>query len=263
MFDPICPFASLEPGADWWMNDSRRIDTRAMVVHRPQGTCPGVVSVGVTRHHGSPGTFHFTLCNDGELHQHYPVNVNCSHAAGANGAAFGVEAEDFDGVAPSDASLRTLARLAEWARAEGWIANTDYYNGENGRGWLDVVEWPQGVLSHAAIDYPPNRSYLHYDDITQDEYARGMALLGHDDSGATPRPRGGEVPMVGWVVWANVVHCYLLDPQGRLVREYPQENLNAYGFPADALEGGLPRFRMNGGEWVGIINDKKLPGVLV
>lgn len=168
-------WATLDPGADWQSNASRVQQVRAVTLHKPQGTCPGVVSVGVGRHHSTPGTFNATLCYDGRLHIHYPWNVRCSHAAGGNAAGPGVEIEDYQGRPLSDAQLVTLGRLARWTRDQ-WGVPLDYYDGSTGRIWLDVHPW-RGWVPHAAIDYPPNRAYLHYDGLLPGEWQRALATI--------------------------------------------------------------------------------------
>lgn len=182
-------WAELRPGADWWMNEQRSQDVRAVTLHKPQGTCPGVVSIGVSRNHGSPGTFNATLCFDGTLRVHYPWNVRCTHAAGGNAAGPGVEIEDYQGNECNDEQLRTLGRLIEWSHVE-WGTPKAYYDGGLGRIWLDVHPFA-GWLPHSAIDYPPNRSFLHYDGLLPGEWERAIML-----GGSSAAQRAQEVPDV-------------------------------------------------------------------
>lgn len=193
MPNPIVPFATLDKGRDWSLNDSRLIDVRAPVIHRPQGTCPGVVSVGKSRNHSTPGTFTFTLCGDGVLHQHYPWNVRCSGAAGGNYAGPHVEIEDYQGNRPTEPALHTLGRLMLWARDE-WGQPTDFYAGEYGRVWVDRDSNFRAWVNHSAIDYPPNRSYLHYDGLLRTEIEHALALAGGGAS--TPIPEDDDVRLV-------------------------------------------------------------------
>lgn len=193
MSSGICPLAIQVPGADSGSNAQRRFTVAGMVVHRPQGTCPGVVQVGRTRHHDSPGTFQLTLCHDGTLHQHYPTNVRCSHAAGANKRTFGVEIEDYDETPLLRPQLVTLGRLARWAAAEHGFPLA-FYDGP--RIWVDESGF-RGVLPHSSVDYPPNPAFRHVDDIKRHEWNEALRLTGDLP---TPGPRRIPTMYLRWIV---------------------------------------------------------------
>lgn len=176
MPNPICPFATLVRGADWHLNLSRLIDPQVGIVHTTQGNDSRALLAN--RHHNSPGTAHF-LIRDGVLEQYYPINVKCSHAAGANGRGAAVaELEHFTGQPVDKRDLAMLGRLARWQNTE-WGVPLDFRVGDArviGQGqasspriWIDRSTY-RGFLNHAGVDYPPDRSLLHYDGITVDEW---------------------------------------------------------------------------------------------
>ena len=169
----------VEAGVDSGLNDSRRIAVDWYIVHRPQGTCPGVAQLGRSRRHSTPGTFNQTSCDDGTGHGHYPANVKCSHAAGANSGGPGNECDGYQGIRPSDGALRALGRGILHAHHEHGLVLA-LYPPHLPRRWLDRDGPVAGYdfYNHASVDYPPNRSFNHYDGITEEEFALAVELAG-------------------------------------------------------------------------------------
>lgn len=173
------PGSVINAGADTALNDTRRITVRAAIIHRPQGRCPGVVAIGTSRHHSTPGTFNETVCDDGTLHGHYPADVRCSHAAGANYTGPGAEVDGYQGEALTVGALRALGRSILHKHHDFGLP-LRLYPPSAPRIWLDrdgpVAGF--GFYNHSSIDYPPNRTFLHYDGITEAEFARAIELAG-------------------------------------------------------------------------------------
>lgn len=169
----------IEPGADTALNASRRFTPVAFAIHRPQSRCPGVVGVGRTRHHSTPGTFNQVSCADGRGHGIYPFDCRCTHAAGANHVAAGNEADGFQGERCGDPLLRSLGESFVHANREWGIPLKKYPDGAP-RVWLDRTGRVDGCgfYNHSSIDYPPDRSLNHHDGITDAEFARSLQLVG-------------------------------------------------------------------------------------
>jgi hypothetical protein len=170
MSDGICPFATLLRGADWNQNGSRRLTVRAVTIHTTQGT--NSVGLGASRHHSSPGTFNFLVGRKGELWQFYPAHVRCSHAAGSNTAGPGIENEGYTGNPLAAPQLATLGRLSHWLGTEYGVPLT--YRTGDPRIYVDQTPDFRGFIAHRAVDYPPNTSYRHYDEITPAEWATAI-----------------------------------------------------------------------------------------
>lgn len=197
MSDGICPFATVLQGADWGENGSRTLAVRAVTVHMTEGT--NSVGLGQTRHHNTPGTFNFLTSRDGGLWQFYPAHVRCSHAAGANQAGPGIENEGFTGNSLTDAQTSTLGRLCHWL-AETYPVPLTYRTGDP-RTYVDQSGY-SGFIAHRAVDYPPDHSLLHFDEITPAEWQTAVGV-------PKPHPTLEEedveerifVDGRGWFIW--------------------------------------------------------------
>ena len=173
--DGVPPFALYVPGADTALNESRRLHVRGAVIHTTQGVDSR--ELGARRRHSTPGTFNF-LIRDGVLYCYYPAWVRCSHAAGGNFIGPGIEIEMFDGQPVATEDLITLGRLILWLNKEYGVS-LNYKEGDP-RIWADKTTF-KGFIAHAGLDYPPNVSFRHYDNITESEFARALQLVGGDD----------------------------------------------------------------------------------
>lgn len=169
--DGLCPLATYKPGVDSAENDARRQGVRVGIVHTTEGVGDGLIALGATRHHNTPGTFNFLVMQDGRLYQFYPADVRCSHAAGANHAGPGIEHEGFTGQPRPAAQLATLGRLARWLHDE-WGVPLTYRTGDP-RIWLDNTA-DRGFFAHRKVDYPPDTSLRHFDQITTAEWATAL-----------------------------------------------------------------------------------------
>lgn len=161
----VCPAARLDPGADWYLNQTRLFVPRGLVVHTTQGR--NSLPLLKSRHHVSPGTVQYHI-RAGALTCIYPDNVRCSHAAGANYAMTGVELEEYTGEPLAAENAVALARLADWHSVRWGWDRTAYFTGDP-RVWIDQ-SWYRGAVAHRGVDYPPDRSLLHYDEIRLDEW---------------------------------------------------------------------------------------------
>lgn len=160
MTSGACPFANYTPGADSALNASRAQSVPFAVLHRTQGTDSR--GLGATRHHSTPGTFHF-LVRAGVLYQFYPVWVRCSHAAGGNDGV-GIEIEGYDGEPVADQDLEILGRLALWLHDTYGIP-LSFYDGP--RRQIDDSGF-RGFVTHASIATLPK--WQHADNITAAEW---------------------------------------------------------------------------------------------
>lgn len=177
----VYPGATLLQGADWGINGGRRQGVRAVVVHTTQGN--NSVGVGQSRHHDTPGTFNFLIEPDGRVYQFYPADVRCSHAAGANHAGPGIELEGFTGVPRPGPQLAALGALARWLASQYGVPLT--YRTGDPRDYVDQSGY-RGFIAHRGVDYPPDHSLLHFDEITPAEWSTAL--------GAGPAP---SLPIVG------------------------------------------------------------------
>lgn len=235
----ICPFATLVKGADWNLNGGRIVDPQCGIVHKTQGTGKsGLIRLGATRHHSTPGTFHFLICLDGELIQFYPVNVRCSHAAGANyrGCAQG-ELEGNTGEPCPAPQLVTLGRLARWMSDE-WDVPRDLLVGDArviGQGqastprvWIDRSDY-RGFANHAAVAYPPDTSYHHYDGVTLAEWQIAI--------GAEPieEQRRTDMPVVTGAKYADGhLEAWLIEGSAA-IKQFGGV-ASAVGYPQEAID---------------------------
>lgn len=76
-----------------------------------------------------------------------------------------------------------------------------------------------------------------------------------------PERKGSPDVVIGWIVFNDTNHCYLINNDGMAIHEWPQENLvpAAYGsFPKDALDSGIPRFKLKPSEWQNIVENKPI-----
>lgn len=170
----VPPFAQYVPGADAAQNEQRRITVRAGIIHTTEGTDSR--GLGANRHHNSPGTFNF-LIRQGVLYCYYPAWVRCSHAAGGNYSGPGIEIDMYDGTPVREDDLRILGRLLLWLYTTYGIPLN--YKAGDPREWIDQTGY-LGFIAHAGIDYPPDTSLRHYDNITPSEFARALAFVGGD-----------------------------------------------------------------------------------
>lgn len=152
-------------GASWADNDSRRQPVRAVTIHRTEGT--NSLGLLTNRSHNSPGTVTGLIAQDGRSWQFYPCGVRCSHAAGANQAGDGWELEGFTRAPAPAAQLATLGRIAHFYHDE--LDVPLLYRTGDPRNWVDNSGY-HGFIAHRAVDYPPDRSLLHYDQITPAEW---------------------------------------------------------------------------------------------
>lgn len=203
MTDGVCPFASLLQGADWSGNGARVLSVRAVTVHMTEGT--NSVGLGQSRHHDTPGTFNFLTGRAGELWQFYPADVRCSHAAGANQAGPGIENEGFTGQALPDAQVQILGRLCHWLSDQYGLPLT--YRTGDPRVYVDATWSFSGFIAHRAVDYPPDHSLLHFDEITTDEWARATG---------TPTKRKRHT-MNDLIVHGPGGHDYFYTPAAKIV----------------------------------------------
>lgn len=164
----VPPFAQYVPGADTGLNDSRRQGVRAVTVHTTQG--PDSRGVGQSRHHNTPGTFNF-LNRDEAIYCYYPADVRCSHAAGANHAGPGCENEGYTGRPLTANQITHLGQLARWLHDTYGVPLT--YRTGDPREWIDNTGF-RGFIAHRAVDYPPDTSLRHGDEITPGEWAAAV-----------------------------------------------------------------------------------------
>lgn len=97
---------------------------RAIFLHSAEGYKATMLNLAVN----GPLSWHLSNCIDGELHQHYPLNVQCWHASAANPFAIGMENEGVGDpqlgrpeptLSPeqTDNAVRVIAELSAW---RGW-----------------------------------------------------------------------------------------------------------------------------------------------
>ncbi len=201
----ICPFATLLQGADWALNGSRLQPVRAVTVHTTEGV--NSVGVGQSRHHNTPGTFNFLTGRAGQLWQFYPADVRCSHAAGSNKAGPGIENEGFTGQALTDAQLAVLGRLCRWL-SDAFSVPLTYRTGDP-RIYVDQAPFT-GFIAHRAVDYPPDTSLRHYDEITPAEWQTAIGAPKPEPPKDDPMDRALFVNGRGWFLW-NSATGYLLE----------------------------------------------------
>lgn len=226
----VPPFAILDPGADWAMNAGRRIDASlGFVVHTTEGDDSR--GLGKYRHHSSPGTFNHLNRPDGWW-TYYPDWVRCSHAAGGNYWAPGVENEGRTGRRLDANQIRQLGEYLEW-RHETYRRDQRVYVTGDPRVWLDQTR-PVGIAcAHRKIAYPPNTSYQHFDQIFPDEYDSAYLLGG----GESIEERSTDMPLAlsakypdghveSWCVEGGVAVSQFTAPA----------TADTFGLPKDAVD---------------------------
>lgn len=213
MPDELCPSVPYDPGD---AGPGRPIDVRTVTLHRTIGRWAGDYSVGKHRSHDQ-GTFQFLIGQgDGEWVQFYPVGTFCSHAAGANLAGPGIEISGQNGEPLTDWQITALGHMCRWLVDE-WGITPTFTDGDP-RVWIDQAG-PSGFVTHRHVDYPPDRSYLHHDFITDDEFTRALGTV----TAAPTRPGGdamfywGTHPtkpgqVLGLLVESGVIVCQLEGP---------------------------------------------------
>ena len=78
---------------------------------------------------------------------------------------------------------------------------------------------------------------------------------------AGTQARGGTEMVVGYFAWQGQVLCYLLNEDGRVVRQFPQTKIGPFGFPDDALNVAERhgRFELTPEEWTAVVKTGGLP----
>lgn len=210
MPNPLCLDVPYDPGN---AGIARPIQVQTVTLHRTTGRWPGDYSVGKNRDHNS-GTFQFLIGqDDGQWVQFYPVNTFCSHAAGSNEVGPGIEISGQNGEPLTEWQVHALGIICRWLRDE-WGITPTFAEGDP-RVWADR-EPPLGFITHNHVDYPPDRSYLHNDYITPDEFARALA-------GPTPDPEDDEdVKLLPFLIQAKGGQ-WVYDPRTHSARAFGTE----------------------------------------
>lgn len=136
--------------------------------HRTIGSWPGDYSV-LTR--GLVPSVHLLIGQDeGEWVQFMAADMVAYGAAGANMRKVHFEFSGQNGEPLTDWQWRAgVVCLRELYDAFGWDPSVPYYEGGPAveeRIWIDVND-PVVGLNHAGVDYPPNRSFNHYDFVPE------------------------------------------------------------------------------------------------
>lgn len=229
MANPICSFAEQVHGADYGSNGSRLVTVRCATVHTTEGYGLGLINLGKTRRHSTPGTFNFLILEDGRIIQFYPANVRCSHAAGSNYTGPGIELEGKTGVPRPAAQLASLGRLVKWLAAEFNIPLV--YEHGNPRVWADQTPTLKEFISHDHVDYPPNISYRHYDFIPDKEWleAVGTAVT-------IRRIRSDMIILLAPNIYVANTWIAFLCVGSTILREFPGSPTGAFGIPQPAID---------------------------
>jgi len=117
------PWAAAEPGPNWktGAGDGRTVrDNKGAVLHSAEGYLEGAVSV---LHGPRQASWHFTLCQDGRVFQHYPLEAITWHAGAANDDYVGIEHEGVAGQPLTPPQIEAGVNLLKWiALQDDWPA---------------------------------------------------------------------------------------------------------------------------------------------
>jgi len=183
------------------------------------------------------------LVRDEGIYQFSPSNAVNFTQCEWNRVATATEVESMDG-SMSEAQLRHLQYLTMWKLTTHGIPPF-FYNGPR----MPVLNGYQGVTNHRNLVHQAcDQHYDGFDDWVW-EYVSGGTPPTPEP---TPIPKGKKKMFVGWLTFvsgANLV--YLFNEAGRMIHEFPQEDLNGYGIPSSAMDawGKLPVIKMTGEEW--------------
>ena len=150
---------------------------------------------------------------------------------------------------PTDALLRAMAEEIKVLKYLGFLTPNPLVRPHTW--WTAGTQWATACCGSQLIPWVAAVETMSYD-----SWSPAPA--------PEPEKKQGGIPdvVIGWIIWQDVNHSYLISSTGRVLREFPQEDLvdKAYGsFPKAALESGIPRFRLTGDEWKSIIEHGALP----
>lgn len=162
-----------------------------LLEHTTEGGWPG--SYGVLTRGLVPSVQLLLGDEPGQFVQLYPINMVCYHAAGANMRKIGLEVVGYTGTPRNDWQIEGIAIImADIELLTGLDLSSLYDVNDGPRLWIDQDD-PVGSLPHARVDYPPDRSYNHYDRWEDGEHARAHALVRPPAPPPKPREKDDEM----------------------------------------------------------------------